>query len=47
MKKNKKMKERSLFGGIVKDNNKFYCIYKTPNEDFESVVEWFTGKEEN
>ena len=36
-----KMKQQSLFGGIVKDNTKFYCIYKNPDGDFEYVVEWF------
>ena len=42
----KKMKQRSLFGGIVKDNTKSYCIYKNPDRDFESVAVFFTGKEE-
>ena len=36
-----KMKQRSLFGGIVKHNTKFYCIYKNPDGDFESVAELF------
>ena len=36
-----KMKQRPLFGGIVKHNTKFYCIYKNPDRDFESVVEQF------
>ena len=36
------MKQRSLFGGIVKDNTKSYCIYKNPNRDFKSVAVWFT-----
>ena len=36
-----KMKQRSLFGGIVKHNTKFYCIYKNPDGDFESVAQWF------
>ena len=36
-----KMKQRSLFGGIVKHNTKFYCIYKNPDGDFESVVDPF------
>ena len=30
-----------------KNNTKFYCFYKNPDGDFESVVERFTGKEEN
>ena len=40
-----KMKQQSLFGGIVKDNTKFYCIYKNPDGDFEYVVEWFCLQE--
>ena len=36
-----KMKQRSLFGGIVKYNTKFYYIYKNPDGDFESVAERF------
>ena len=36
-----KMKQRPLFAGIVKHNTKFYCIYKNPDRDFESVVEQF------
>ena len=36
-----KMKQRSLFGGIVNHNAKFYCIYKNHDGDFESVVERF------
>ena len=36
-----KMKQRSLFGGIVKHNTKFYCIYKNPDGDFESAAERF------
>ena len=36
-----KMKQRSLFGGIVKHNTKFYCIYKNPDGDLESVVDPF------
>ena len=36
------MKQRSYFGGIVKDNTKSYCIYKNPNRDFKSVAVWFT-----
>ena len=39
------MKLRSLFSGIVKGNTKFYCIYKNPDGDFESVVEWFCLRE--
>ena len=35
------IKQRSLFGGIVKDNNKFYCIYKNPDGDFKSAVKQF------
>ena len=42
-----KMKQWSLFGGIVKDNTKSYCIYKNPDRDFESVAVLFLGKEEN
>ena len=41
------MKQWSLFGGIVKDNTKSYCIYKNPDRDFESVAVLFLGKEEN
>ena len=33
-----KMKQRSLFGSIVKHNTKFYCIYKNPDGDFEYVA---------
>ena len=40
-----KMKQRSLFGGIVKDNTKFHCIYKNPDGDFESVLERFCLRE--
>ena len=36
-----KMKQRPLFGGIVKHDTKFYCIYKNPDGDFESVAERF------
>ena len=36
-----KMKQWSLFGGIVEHNTKFYCIYKNPDGDFESIVEGF------
>ena len=36
-----KMKQQSLFGGIVNHNTKFYCIYKNHDGDFESVVERF------
>ena len=36
-----KIMQRSLLGSIVKDNTKFYCIYKNPDWDFESVVERF------
>ena len=36
-----KMKQRSLFGGIVKHNTKFYCIYKNTDGDFQSVAEQF------
>ena len=36
-----KMKQWSLFGGIVNHNTKFYCIYKNPDGDFKSVAEWF------
>ena len=36
-----KMKQRSLFGSIVKHNTKFYCIYKNPDGDFKFVAEWF------
>ena len=36
-----KMKQQSLFGGIVKHNTKFYCICKYPDGDFEPVVEQF------
>ena len=41
------MKQPSLFGGIVKDNTKAYCIYKNHGRDFESVAVLFTGKDEN
>ena len=40
----KKMKQRSLFGGIVKDNTKSYCIYKNPDRDFESVAVFLQEK---
>ena len=36
-----KMKQQSLFGGIVKHNTKFYHIYKNPDGGFEFVVERF------
>ena len=36
------MKQQSLFGGIVKDNTKSYCIYENPNRDFKSVAVLFT-----
>ena len=39
-----KMKQRSLFGGIIKDNTKSYCIYKNPDRDFESVAVLFMRK---
>ena len=42
----KKMKQRPLFGGIVKDCTKLYCVYKNPDGDFESVVERFCLREE-
>ena len=35
------MKQRSVFGGIVKHNTKFYCIYKNTDGDFQSVAEQF------
>ena len=38
------MKQRSLFGGIVKDNTKSYCIYKNPDRDFESVAVFLQEK---
>ena len=40
-----KMKQPSIFGGIVKDNTKFYCSYKSPNGAFESVAERFCLRE--
>ena len=40
----KKMKQRSLFGGIVKDNTQSYCIYKNPDRDFESVAVFLREK---
>ena len=36
-----KMNQRSLFGGIVKHDTKFYCIYKNTDGDFQSVAEQF------
>ena len=42
-----KMKQRSRFGVIVKDNAKSYFIYENLDRDFESVAVLFTGKEEN
>ena len=42
-----KMKQRSRFGVIVKDNAKSYFIYKNLDRDFESVAVLFTGKVEN
>ena len=43
----RKMKQRSLFGGIVKNNTKSYCIYKNPDTDFESVVVLFVVKKKS
>ena len=41
----KKMKQRTLFGGVAKDCTKLYCVYKNPDGDFESVVERFCLRE--
>lgn len=39
------MKQRTIFGGIAKDNSKLYCVYKNPSSDFECIVERFCLRE--
>ena len=41
----KKNETAIFFGGIVKDNTKFYCVYKIIDGDFESAVKRFSLRE--